>query len=242
MEKGGERGFMKEKLKEKMEKDALCGGGKPDGNYSIEAHAIINRFTKPEGTMFPVYQCTQCLFCFGNRSSLVDHMPHHEGEESTFSCYFCLAPFESKDELMEHIVYHAGPTPFECRLCEKVFRSKSGFCSHINKQHAKKKAKIDTEEASPSQKKKSKRSSTTGRVKPVRLAVKKAEDGDADYQVVKSEDDEPDSESVKKEEDAEIYQVDSDSDKGQGGSDDDTASMNSGEGHSDTLLCSELNQ
>jgi hypothetical protein len=47
-------------------------------------------------------------------------------------------PFEFKEDLVDHLPCHAGPFPYDCKQCDKQFKTKTGQCYHMSALHSKK--------------------------------------------------------------------------------------------------------
>lgn len=83
------------------------------------------------------HACTECEKRFAKRSQLENHMQTHSSSERKFKCGECPLSFASAKRLNSHTKNAHTPEKYECEQCQKEFRLKHSYITHL-KTHTKK--------------------------------------------------------------------------------------------------------
>ncbi|XP_065088194.1 oocyte zinc finger protein XlCOF6-like isoform X2 [Ochlerotatus camptorhynchus] len=77
------------------------------------------------------FQCEICKKYFSSNNALKVHQRYHSNEKP-FVCVTCGAGFYQMAQLVTHEYDHGNtPLPFQCEVCDKYFKMKSGLINHM---------------------------------------------------------------------------------------------------------------
>ncbi|XP_074641788.1 uncharacterized protein LOC141899409 isoform X2 [Tubulanus polymorphus] len=106
----------------------VCGKGYVS-NHALKVH------TREHSDPKDYFHCDQCGKSFAQKGNLKKHQESHRGIKR-FQCAICQTFLSSKWSLEAHMYSHNDkPMPYQCRLCEKSFMTKSRLNEH-HAQHA----------------------------------------------------------------------------------------------------------
>ena len=96
----------------------------------LETHKIQHRKT-------PSHQCMQanCGKWFMRKWDLTLHLQTHEGKQHKCGHEGCKVTTTTKKQLKEHQRRHTDDFPYECKICHKYFRYRSGLKRHRDNDH-----------------------------------------------------------------------------------------------------------
>ena len=96
----------------------------------LESHKIVHRKN-------PSHQCmhANCGRWFMRKWDLTLHLQTHEGKEHKCDYDGCTVTTTTKKQLKEHLKRHTDDFPYECKICHKSFRYRTGLKRHRDKDH-----------------------------------------------------------------------------------------------------------
>ncbi|XP_028156444.1 zinc finger protein 605-like [Ostrinia furnacalis] len=80
--------------------------------------------------------CDLCGVVFTRNNKLVMHKKRVHFKEKNVACDVCGGFFFDADSLKKHQISHSQDKPFQCDICPKSFKRKSGLAMHISQCHA----------------------------------------------------------------------------------------------------------
>jgi uncharacterized Zn-finger protein len=83
----------------------------------------------------PCLTCPYCPKSFHQPGHLRAHVLRHENPTLGFGCPVCGKVVCSNEALKSHLQTHTGEFAYECELCGKKFRWRTGLRLHKNRQH-----------------------------------------------------------------------------------------------------------
>ena len=84
-----------------------------------------------------IYNCEQCNKGFVN----LKRVRTHNCRRSKVTCSICLKDI-GKKSMKKHIALHTNQETFTCQVCQKKFRSKSGFDGHMCKDYSDRECRV----------------------------------------------------------------------------------------------------
>ena len=92
----------------------------------------------------PVFECVVCKVQYDSKDELCEHLPSHDGPDTTFRCSTCYPlrkVFNNSRLFLEHMEKHKiwSPPPILCDICGQVFRYQSKLKLHYDRVHLGKK-------------------------------------------------------------------------------------------------------
>ncbi|XP_063837090.1 zinc finger protein 99-like isoform X10 [Ostrinia nubilalis] len=80
--------------------------------------------------------CDLCGVVFTRNNKLMMHKKRVHFKEKNVACDVCGGFFFDADSLKKHQISHSQDKPFQCDICPKSFKRKSGLAMHISQCHA----------------------------------------------------------------------------------------------------------
>uniref|UniRef100_A0A182NG48 C2H2-type domain-containing protein n=1 Tax=Anopheles dirus TaxID=7168 RepID=A0A182NG48_9DIPT len=81
------------------------------------------------------YDCELCDKKFSTIITLRNHAKVHRAKELQHNCTICASPFAYSHQLEKHMMTHTGEYPYQCEICNSLFRTKGRFKRHMQKGH-----------------------------------------------------------------------------------------------------------
>ena len=96
----------------------------------LESHKILHRKTPSHQ-----YMQANCGKWFMRKWDLTLHLQTHKGKQHKCEYEGCKVTTTTKKQLKEHQRRHTDDFPYECNICHKNFRYRSGLKRHRDKDH-----------------------------------------------------------------------------------------------------------
>lgn len=99
----------------------------------------VERFKSHECKSSVYFECGICEQVFTERDKLKHHVENHRKlpEVMNFECGICKLTFTEATSLNVHLQTHEERKRFQCKLCEKTFKSSKCLVNHRKKKHGK---------------------------------------------------------------------------------------------------------
>ncbi|XP_070534623.1 zinc finger protein 678-like [Ptychodera flava] len=81
-------------------------------------------------TTLKPWSCPECKKTFKQKSYLTKHQRNVHAKKRAHLCDICGKCFGYRQKLTEHKRVHTGELPFQCEICEKSYKTKTGLNSH----------------------------------------------------------------------------------------------------------------
>jgi len=79
--------------------------------------------------------CKDCGKAYSTKGSLAQHVHHYHRHPNAYSCKVCGKTFNRKDFLVKHEKTHTNDREFQCKHCDKAFKTNASLSAHVNGSH-----------------------------------------------------------------------------------------------------------